>query len=153
MFEAVVVVPLFLALLGLYLLLDDRKENGGMFVFQRSALLANGARASGTVLDHADHSPGWAGRVQVHTVDLVVEFTPEGASALRVPLSYRLADGAMSDLTEKGRSLPLRYDARKPTRALIDWGAILGGPPRDPSDEQRKADKARQAALLRGEKS
>jgi hypothetical protein len=86
-------------------------------------------------------------------VDLVVEFKPEGAPPLRVPLSYRLADGAMTERTGKGRAVPLRYEARQPTRVLIDWPAIFGGPPGDPTGEQRQADKARQAALLRGDKS
>src|SRR5580692_6247157 len=108
MIETTLVVPALFLLIVVYLFVDDRKENGGMFVWRRKRLLATGQQASGQVLDHAEHSPGWAGRLQVHTVDLVVEFTPAGQAPVRVPLSYRLADGAMSERTNKGRTLPLR---------------------------------------------
>jgi len=122
-----------LALIGAFLVRADRAENGGLYAWQRSALLKTGALASGVVRDHAARSPGMQGRVEVHTIDLIVEFTPFGGQPLRVPLSYRLADGAMTDLTATGRTLPLRYALRDPTRVLIDWDAVSREPRREPN--------------------
>jgi len=93
-------------LLVAFLVWSDKNENGGAYFWQRSWLFANGAEGSGVVLDHAEHSPSMARRTPVHLVDLVVEFTPEGGGPIRVPLRYRLADGAMSRRVEKGKSLP-----------------------------------------------
>jgi hypothetical protein len=145
-------IPWVLALIGYLILRGDRIDQGGLYFWQRRWLFANGAHASGLVLDHAEHSPGWSGRFRSHTVDLVIEFSPEGARPVRIPLSYRLIDGATSNCTEAGETVPIRYDPRQPTRAAIDWPSIGGGTPRDRSDEQRDADRARQAALLRGDK-
>jgi hypothetical protein len=147
---AVAISVAIFALIGFWLLSDDKKENGGLFFWERRELLARGAQASGRVLDQATHSPGWINRMRAHTVDIVVEFTPEGGTPVRVLLRYRLPDGAWADMTEKGRTVNLRYDPRKPTRALIAWG--LDGDPPDRTSKERAADKARQEALLRGEK-
>jgi hypothetical protein len=53
---------------GAYLLVSDKKEHGGQFFWRRSRLFS-----TGIVLDHAHHSEGWAGRIIVHTVDLVID--------------------------------------------------------------------------------
>jgi hypothetical protein len=136
-----------------YLLVSDKKEHGGQFFWRRSRLFSSGVATTGVVLDHAHHSEGWAGRIIVHTVDLVVEFELPGAAPIRVPLSYRLPVGAMSNMTEKGRSLPLRYDPSDPRVTVIDEPALWGLKSTNPSSAEREADKARQRALVRGDKT
>jgi len=150
-----VLLSVVISLIVAFLVWSDRSENGGAYFWQRSWLFANGAQASGIVLDHAEHSPSMARRTPVHLVDLVVEFTPEGGAPMRVPLRYRLADGAMSRRVEKGETLPLRYDPRRPTFVLLDEPKLWGTgaqPGKEPDREQREQDRKRQEALLRGEK-
>ncbi len=145
-------VLVLVVLVGVYLAWQEKTENGGVWFWQRTGLLANGAQTTGLVLDQAAHSPSMARRTRVHLVDLVIELTPSGREKMRVRLRYRLADGEMTRRVDKGRTVPLRYDPRDPARVLVDWDAITGHrPPADPDREQMQKDRARQDALLRGD--